>query len=183
MTATPATRDATAIPPDGRPPARSGRAWRRDLIRSAAAPATCAAVLTGLLSAWVLAGGAGTISRVRIQVTLAAIPMTSFTARDSPGRAAAYLTIRNLSGVPDDLTGASSPAARQVTLSRSSAGPAAGSLVIPARGTVTLTPFGRDLVLAGASGLRAGQRVPLILNFRRAGRITILATVTAPGAP
>ena len=59
-------------------------------------------------------GGAGTISRVRIQVTLAAIPMSSFIASQDTGREAAYLTIRNLSGIADELTGASSPAARRV---------------------------------------------------------------------
>jgi hypothetical protein len=181
MTATRVTPEAT-----GRP----GPGWPRDLVRSAAAPVICAGVLTGLLAAWVLAGGAGTISRVRIQVTQAAIPMTSFAAHGSAGRTAGYLTIRNLSAAPDELTGASSPAARRVILSRHGSvdvadgrGPSAGTLTIPARGSVTLTPFGPDLVLAGAGGLRAGQLVPLTLNFRRAGHVTVMATVTAPGVP
>ena len=39
-----------------------GRSLLRDLARGAIGPAICAVVLTGLLSAWVAAGGAGTLS-------------------------------------------------------------------------------------------------------------------------
>ena len=55
-----------------------------------AGPVACAAVLTGLLSAWVASGGAGTLTRVRIQVSLAAVPMRAFTPRaaDAVGAAA-----------------------------------------------------------------------------------------------
>ncbi|MGH3395309.1 MAG: copper chaperone PCu(A)C [Streptosporangiaceae bacterium] len=145
------------------------------LARAAAAPAACAAVLIGLLSAWVSAGGAGTITKVRIEVTLAAIPMTSFVSPASHSLSArTYLTIRNLSGSPDELTGARTPAARRVTLP---------PVAIPAHGTVTLTPFGADLTLIGPRRLRYGAHVPLTLVFRHAGRITVQATVTAPGTP
>jgi copper(I)-binding protein len=146
------------------------------LARAAAAPLACAAVLIGLLSAWVSAGGAGTVVRVRIEVTLAAIPMTSFAsqgARRPPART--YLTIKNEAGQPDVLTGARTPDARRAALSR--------PVTIPARGTVTLTPFGPDVTLIGPRRLVAGQQVPLTLIFRRAGRITVQATVTAPGTP
>jgi copper(I)-binding protein len=147
--------------------------WAGGLARAAAAPAACAAVLIGLLSAWVSAGGAGTVARVRIEVTLAAIPMPAGHAA-RPVSTRAYLTIRNLSGRPDELTGARSPAARRVTLS---------PVAIPAHGTVTLTPFGADLTLIGPGHLLADQHVPLTLFFRHAGRVTIQATVTAPGTP
>ena len=56
-------------------------------------------------------------------------------------------------------------------------------MTVPAHGAVTLSPLGRDVVLAGTRGLTDGQKVPLTLIFRRAGRITIMATVTAPGSP
>jgi copper(I)-binding protein len=186
-----------AHPAAAHPAAGGQRSWAGELVRAAAAPVICAAALIGLLSAWVSIGGAGTVSRVRIQVTLAAIPMTSFAAsRDAAaGRAGAYLTIRNRSGSADELTGASSPAASRVILTRPAAGGALGAgpgagvgsavagLRIPAHGAVTLTPFGVDVVLIGAAGLRAGQHVPLALVFRQAGRVTIEATVTPPGAP
>jgi copper(I)-binding protein len=150
--------------------------WAGGLARAAAAPVVCAAALIGLLSAWVSAGGAGTIARVRIEVRLAAIPMTSFLSQGAPSSAHTYLTIRNLAGAPDELTGAASPAARRVTLTT-------GPVTIPAHGDVTLTPFGPDVTLAGVRHLVAGQRVPLTLVFRHAGRITVEATVTAPGTP
>lgn len=151
--------------------------WAGGLARAAAAPVLCAAVLIGLLSGWVSSGGAGTIARVRIEVTLAAIPMTSFPLaspadRRSPART--YLTIRNQAGQADELSGASSPAARRVTVS---------PVTIPAHGVVTLTPFGADVILIGARRLMTGEHVPLTLDFRHAGRITVQATVTAPGAP
>jgi len=180
---------ASAAAP-GRLPGRL-RGWLRDLARSAAGPVICAVVLIGQLAVWVSNGGAGTISRVSIEVSLAAIPMSSFTAQ--PGRppaVGAYLTIRNLSGRADELTGASSPAASRVALTRprragaGQAGRAAlAGLTIPAHGTVTLSPFGPDLTLTGTGRLRAGQRVPLTLVFRRAGRLTVEAAVTAPGVP
>jgi P-type Cu+ transporter len=168
---------------------RPGGRQPRDLVL-AAAPVTCAVVLVGLLSAWVGIGGGGTLSRVRIRVGLAAIPMSSFTASSRAPRppVGAYLTIRNVSGRADELTGASSPAARRVLLTRpAGVGAGAGSvtpgLVIPAHGIVTLTPFGNDLEFLGTGRLRAGQQVPLTLVFRNAGRVTVEATVTAPGAP
>jgi hypothetical protein len=64
-------------------------------------PVICAVVLAGLLSAWVVTGGGGTITRVRLQVTLAAVPMRAFTARAAAtvGAATTFLTIRNLDRV------------------------------------------------------------------------------------
>jgi copper(I)-binding protein len=141
------------------------------------APVLCAAAVTGLLSAWVSTGGAGTVSRVRLEVTFAALPVSSVPG----GPTAPYLTIRNFSGQDYELTGASSPAARRVTVRRRG-GPGAG-LVIPAHATVTFSPFGSDIELAGPRLLRAGELVPLTLVFGRAGRVTVEATVTPPGVP
>jgi copper(I)-binding protein len=172
-----------------------GAGWLRDLARAAAGPVVCAAVVIGLLSAWVATGGAGTIttvSRVRIEVTLAAIPMHSLNPgpADAPQPpAGAYLTIRNLSGTPDALTAVSSRVARRVILTRHGAGRAgrAGSVLpglpIPAHGTLTLSPSGDDAVLIGGPRLLAGQQVPLTLTFRYAGQIEVEATVTIPGSP
>jgi copper(I)-binding protein len=176
--------------------ASPGAGWLRDLARAAAGPAICAAVVIGLLSAWVATGGAGTIttiSRVRIEVTLAAIPMHSLNPgpADAPQPpAGAYLTIRNLSGTPDVLTAVSSRAASRVILTRhAGSGPAGpprsvlSGLPIPAHGTVALSPSGDDVVLIGGPRLLAGQQVPLTLTFRHAGQIMIEATVTIPGSP
>lgn len=179
-----------------------------DLARSAAAPALCAIALIGLLSAYVALSGAR-IARVQVQVTLAALPLSTFGGSTGQGSivegttgagagtgiVGAYLTIRNLAGSADELTGASTPAARRVILTRhagvgaaatqrdASGGRAVAGLAIAAHSTVTLSPFGSDVVLVGAARLRAGQHVPLTLTFRQAGRVTVEATVTAPGAP
>ncbi|HUK71670.1 MAG TPA: copper chaperone PCu(A)C [Streptosporangiaceae bacterium] len=162
----------------------------RELAMAALAPLTGAVLLIGLLSAWVATGGAGTIARVRIQVTLAAIPMRAFTpGTTSAGAATTYLTIRNLSNRPDELLSASSPIARRIVLTTRPADGAAGprkvvpDLVIPAHATITLSPFGNDAVLINPPPLQAGHSFPLTLTFRHGGTITIQAAITPPGAP
>ena len=173
----------------GRMPEPGARGWLGDAARAAAGPAACAIVLIGLLSAWVTAGGAGTITRVRIQVTLAAVPMRGFyAAADTAAKTAAtYLTIRNLSGTPDELISVRSPIARRIVL-RGRTSPAGGgsvvpALAIPADASVTLSPFGDDVVLIDPAPFEADGSVPLTLTFRYAGRVTVNAAVTAPGTP
>jgi copper(I)-binding protein len=149
----------------------------------------CAVVLIGLLSAWVATGGAGTLSRVRLQVSLAAVPMRAFTPRAaaSVGPATTFLTIRNLSGTPDQLVAVRSPIARHVVLTvrNGLAGPrlVVSDLAIPAHGTLTLSPFGDDVVLQHPAPFETSAGVPLTLTFRHAGTVTVEATVTAPGTP
>ena len=161
----------------------------RELLRAVAGPLICAVVVTGLLAAWVATGGGGTLTRVRLQVTQAAIPMRAFTpqAAQAVRTATTFLTIRNLTSTPDELVAASSPFARSVVLARRT-GPArppaqVGALVIPAHGTLTLTPFGDDLLLEQPSPYESRATVPLTLTFRHAGTVTIEATVTGPGTP
>jgi len=162
----------------------------RDLFRAVAGPVICAVVVTGLLAAWAGTGGGGTLTRVRLQVTRAAVPMRAFTphAADAVSTATTFLTIQNLSGTPDELVAARSPLARSVML-RHRGGPAPGGgapggpLVIPAHGTLTLTPIGDDLVLQQPSPYESRATVPLTLIFRHSGTVTIEAPVTGPGTP
>jgi hypothetical protein len=162
----------------------------RDLLRAVAGPLICAAVVTGLLAAWAGTGGGGTLTRIRLQVTQAAVPMRAFTPQAAAAVHAAttFLTIRNLSGSPDELVAARSPLARRVEL-RHRGGPAqsgraqAGALTIPAHGTLTLTPLGDDLVLQQPSPYETWATVPLTLTFRHSGTVTIDAPVTGPGTP
>ena len=58
-----------------------GHGWLGELARSAAGPVICGTVLIGLLAAWAAAGGAGTLTRVRLEITVAAVPMRAFTPR------------------------------------------------------------------------------------------------------
>ena len=162
----------------------------RDLLRAVAGPLICAVVVTGLLAAWAGTGGGGTLTRVRLQVTQAAVPMRAFTPQAAAAvrTAATFLTIQNLSSTPDEIVAARSPLARRVVL-RQRGGPAqdgpaqAGPLVIPAHGTLTLTPFGDDLVLQQPSPYETRATVPLTLTFRHSGTVTIDVPVTGPGTP
>jgi copper(I)-binding protein len=56
-------------------------------------------------------------------------------------------------------------------------------VAIPARGTLSLSPFGLDIVLLDPGSLTVGASVPLVLSFRHAGQVTVYATVTPPGTP
>jgi hypothetical protein len=51
----------------------------RNPLRAAVGPVTCSVVVTGLLGAWTATGGVGTLTRIRLQVTRAAVPMRAFT--------------------------------------------------------------------------------------------------------
>lgn len=175
-----------ARPGAGTGPARS---WLSELTRAAAVPVACAVVLTGLLAAWVLTGGAGTIHRVQVQVSKAVLPARGFTAGQAAAvhSAGTYLTIRNLTGRADELTAVSSPVARRVELTqrRTLTGPrtVVRELTVPAHGTLTLTPFGSDVILQNPAAYENRASVPLVLTFRQAGKVAVNATVSAPGSP
>jgi copper(I)-binding protein len=166
---------------------------RRGLLaeaaRAAAGPVACAVALTGLLSAWVTVGGAGTLTPVRIRITLAAVPKRAFTpeAASAVGEAHTFLTIRNLGSTPDELIAVRSAVAWRGVLVRRSvlAGPAVvvGGLPIPAHGTLSLSPLTDDAVLDVDTPFENSQGVLLTLVFRHAGQVTIDAPVTAPGTP
>lgn len=170
-----------------RPAAPSGRL--AELARAAAAPVISAVLVTGLLSGWVITGGAGTVTRVEVRVTLAAVPMRAYVASRARAIHAAptYLTIRNLASVPDELLSVGSPVSSHVVLAGPpgprGARPVVRGITIPARGSVTLTPFSVDVVLMNPVRYEADMTVPLTLIFRHAGRVHVDAQVTAPGAP
>lgn len=179
---------ATAVGAGPRP-GTAGRGRLTEVIRAAAGPVICAAVLIGLLSAWVASSGAGTLTKVRIQVTLAAVPMRAFTpqAAVAAGAAHAYLVIHNLASTPDELLAVRSPVAPRVVLTRPSGlgtpPVVVSGLSVPAGGTLTLSPFTDDVVLQDPVSFENSPDVPLTLIFRHAGQVTIDAPVTAPGTP
>jgi copper(I)-binding protein len=153
----------------------------RQLLKAALAPVICALVLLGVLSGWVATGGAGTISRVRIEISSASVVITTA----SGSRAVTYLVLVNL-GSADELLSAASPGVRRIQLVQhngSAAGPGhiLHRLAIPAHATLTLSPFGSDIVLTGPAQLMPGRTVPLTLTFRNAGQVTVQAAVAPPG--
>jgi copper(I)-binding protein len=170
-------------------PAAAGRGRLAELARSAAGPAVCAVAAAGLLSAWAATGGAGSLTRVRLEVVMAAVPMRAFTPRAAAAAGAGhtYLAIRNLTGSPDELIAVRSPIAAHVVITRrSSLGGApvvVGGLPVPAGGTLTLSPIGDDVVLEDPAPFEDRASVRLTLVFRQAGTVTIEAPVTGPGTP
>jgi copper(I)-binding protein len=161
------------------------RGWLTELVGAAAVPVACAVALVAVLSAWVASGGGGTLTRVQIQVTLAAVPVRGFTAQSAADVHAAhtYLIIRNLAATPDELTAVRSPVSSHVVLTRrvSLNGPPAvvGGLQVPAKGTLSLTPLTDDVVLDNPAPFEQSRQVPLTLVFRNAGQVTIEARVIA----
>jgi copper(I)-binding protein len=184
MTATAAERSA-----DQRRERSGTGNWLSQLARAAAGPVICAAVLTGLLSAWVGENGAGTLTKVRLQVTLAAVPMRAFTPQASRAihSAGTYLTITNLGASADQLIAVRSPVAKRIAFTeRSGLGGdtvTVSAFTIPGHGTLTLAPVTNDVVLLDPSSFEDSPTVLLTLVFRHAGQITIDVPVTAPGTP
>jgi len=169
---------------------RSGTGnWLGQLARAAAGPVICAAVLTGLLSAWVGGNGAGTLTKVHLKVTLAAVPMRAFTPQASRAihSAGTYLTITNLGAAADQLIAVRSPVARRIAFTeRSGLGSdpvTVPAFTIPGHGTLTLAPVASDVVLLDPTSFEDSPSVRLTLVFRHAGQITIDVPVTAPGTP
>ncbi len=86
---------------------------------------------------------------------------------------AAYMVIRNPGGPEDRLLGASSPAARSVTLHGSEEQDGVvrmtdlpGGLELPADGLIEMAPGGLHVMLMGLDGpLASGDAVPLTLRF------------------
>ena len=181
------TATAPAPAPLAAPPGAHGRL--AEVARAAAAPLISAVLITGLLSAWVIAGGAGSVTRVRVQIALAAVPMRAYTASQASPihQAPTYLTIRNLSGQPDELLSVRTPVARRVVLTGppgpGGARPTLSALAIPAHGSITLSPLSDDAVLLDPAPYESDMTVLLTLVFRHAGRVQVVATVTAPGSP
>jgi copper(I)-binding protein len=110
-------------------------------------------------------------------------------ARAGASSSAAYLTVHNGGQVADRLIGASSPAARQVTIhdSRSVGGIVrmrpAGPLALAPGAQIAMKPGGLHVMLSGLKApLRPGSRLPLTLRFEKAGLIRASLQVLAPGA-
>jgi copper(I)-binding protein len=101
----------------------------------------------------------------------------------------AYLSITNNGPEQDTLIAASTPAAAHVEFHRTSleAGMArmrpAGAVVVASNSTVTAEPGGLHLMLVDLkSPLVAGTSIPLVLEFKSAGAITVQLQVEPQGS-
>ncbi len=103
---------------------------------------------------------------------------------------AGYMTITNKGAAADRLVSASSPVAGEVqvhemTMQNGVAKMRAlpGGLPIEAGKTVTLAPGGNHLMLMGLKApLKQGDKVPVTLNFEKAGKVDVTLDIQSVGA-
>lgn len=170
------------------------------LLRPGARPVV-AALLFGLLSSldagWSFAADAPRPKPAAHAGSVKPIPpcdlhVTSAWARATVAStpvAAVYFTLINRGQQADTLLGASSAVAASATLHRSvqSNGMAkmhaAGEIGIAAGQMLKVEPNGLHLMLDGLrQPLAAGTRIPVVLEFRRAGKVTVQVDVVPLGA-
>jgi copper(I)-binding protein len=104
--------------------------------------------------------------------------------------AAGYLTIENRGVQPDRLLSASSGAAAKVEIHQMSMQdgimtmrPLDGGLAIPPDTTVTLVPGGDHIMFIGLiAPFEEDQRIPVLLNFERVGKIETIFEIGSVGA-
>jgi len=104
--------------------------------------------------------------------------------------AGGYLAIENRGTAPDSLLSASSPAAAKVEIHQMTMQdgimtmrPLDQGLTIPPDGIVTLAPGGNHIMFIGLTApFEEGQRIPVSLNFQRAGTIEATFDVGSVGA-
>jgi copper(I)-binding protein len=105
--------------------------------------------------------------------------------------AAGYLVLRNTGKAPDKLIGAACACASEVMAHRTVTANGVARMAmeaevtIPAGGSVAFAPGDRHLMLTGVKApIKAGARVPIVLTFEKAGRMTVAFTASdTAGAP
>jgi copper(I)-binding protein len=114
-------------------------------------------------------------------------------SRATPGGAkigAGYLTIENKGGAPDRLVAVSGQVAGKIEIHEMAVNngvmtmrPVEQGLTIEPGKTVTLAPGGYHLMMMDLkSPLKQGDKVPLTLEFEKAGKVAVTLDVQAVGA-
>jgi copper(I)-binding protein len=120
--------------------------------------------------------------------------ITQAWSRATPGGAkvaGGYLTIENKGSTPDRLIGGSADVADKVQVHQMTMNngvmtmrPLDQGLTIEPGKTVKLAPSGYHLMLLDLkSPLKRGDKVPVILEFEKAGKVTVSFDVQGVGAP
>jgi copper(I)-binding protein len=107
-----------------------------------------------------------------------------------PGQSSggAYLSVENKTGVPDRLLGGSSPNARVELHQMSMEGSVMrmreiDGIDLPAGARIELKPGARHIMLMDIkTPLKIGDKMPLTLHFRNAGKVTVETWVELPKA-
>jgi hypothetical protein len=115
-------------------------------------------------------------------------------ARATPGGAkvgGGYLTIENKGSAPDKLVGATADAAGKIEVHEMAMNngtmkmrPVEGGLTIDPGKTVKLAPGGYHLMMMDLkSPLKQGDKLPVTLQFEKAGKVQVTLDVQGVGAP
>jgi copper(I)-binding protein len=155
----------------------------RLMLISMARAMACAAMLALFLAAPVLAE----------EIKAGDLVITQGWARATPGGAkvgGGYLTIENRGSVPDRLIGGSADIADKVQVHEMAVNngvmtmrPLDNGLVIEPGKTVTLAPGGYHLMMLDLKGpLKQGDKVPVTLEFEKAGKVKLSLDVQGVGA-
>src|ERR1700761_6900670 len=145
-----------------------------------------------LVSALFLAAIAAAPARAQ-EVKAGDLSITQAWSRATPGGAkigVGYLTIENKGSTPDRLTSASAEVASKVEVHEMAMNngvmtmrPHDKGLVIDPGKTVKLAPGGSHLMLFDLKNpLKQGDKVPLTLEFEKAGKVTLSLDVQGVGA-
>ena len=160
-------------------PFRTRKSTMKNITRTFA----CAATLLTLLSATALAQ----------EFKAGDLVITQAWSRATPGGAkiaGGYLTIENKGAAPDRLTAVSGDVAGKVEMHEMAMNngvmtmrPLDKGLVIEPGKTVKLAPGGYHLMLMDLKNpLKQGEKVPLVLDFEKAGKVTVSLEVQGVGA-
>jgi len=134
---------------------------------------------------------AGSVSAQKIKA--GGLVLSHAWARATPGGAevgGGYLTIENKGTAPDKLLSGSSPAAAEIEVHEMAMKnnvmtmrPVSGGLSIPPGQTITFAPGGYHIMMMGLKApLKQGCRVPMTLQFEKAGKVDVTLDVQSIGA-
>jgi periplasmic copper chaperone A len=148
---------------------------------------------TGFVFAALIASVSATSARAE-DVKAGDLVITQAWTRATPGGAktgGGYLTIENKGSAPDKLVGASADGAGKVEVHEMAMNdgvmkmrPVEGGLTIDPGKTVKLAPGGYHLMMMDLKApLKQGEKLPLTLQFEKAGKVAVTLDVQGVGAP
>jgi copper(I)-binding protein len=155
--------------------------------------ATLASTVTALVSAAILCYCLAAAPAQAAEVKAGDLVITQTWSRATPGGAkigGGYLTIENKGSMPDRLIGGSADVAGKVEVHEMAVNngvmtmrPVDKGLTIEPGQTVKLAPGGYHLMLLDLkSPLRAGEKLPVTLDFEKAGKVKVTLDIEGVGA-
>ena len=153
-------------------------------------PSIARATILGVLAAYCLAAPPARSEDVKA----GDLVITQAWSRATPNGSkigGGYLTIENKGSAPDRLLGGSADIAGSVQVHEMSVDngvmkmrPLDNGLAIEPGKTVKLAPGGHHLMLLDLKGaLKQGDKLPIVLEFEKAGKVTVSFDVQGVGAP